>query len=284
MTAQSDSKRRKNRLIALLAIPGASARIESRKVLIFSTDPAAARATAFPLSICEDLISDGLLEVETASDERRVVITSAGAMSARRAAHDAKQRSAPCDLRDVDAFRAQHDPLGIRRIEHADGPTRAVFNENESPLLWMRRRKDQSGAPLIGEAAFCAGERLRSDYTRAHLAPRMSADWSNPLAGAKHAGSGALNATDAMIAARQRVDHALDAVGPEFSGLLFDLCCFLKGLELIERERRWPARSAKVVARLALERLARHYGYSDEARGRTTGRVRAGSKEKSQSG
>ena len=41
--------------------------------------------------------------------------------------------------------------------------------------------------------------------------------------------------------------------------LVLRVCCFLEGLEITERRLGWSARSGKVVLKLALERLARHY-------------------------
>ena len=78
-----------------------------------------------------------------------------------------------------------------------------------------------------------------------------------------------------LIAARQRVRGALDAAGPEFAGLMLDVCCFLKRLEDVERERCWPPRTTRIVLQLGLNRLARHYGLESEARGRARGTLRA---------
>ncbi|MDJ1159062.1 DUF6456 domain-containing protein [Chelatococcus sp. SYSU_G07232] len=162
-------------------------------------------------------------------------------------------------------FLAQHRPLATRRVE-VDGAAGTVrVDEAESPLAWLRRRRGRNGEALVDAAEFAAGERLRADLTLAGMLPRVTADWS-ATAGARR-GAGPAEATDAVIAARQRARQALEAVGSDLSGLLVDVCGFLKGLERVERERGWPARSGKVVLRLALARLARHYGLAPETRG-----------------
>lgn len=167
----------------------------------------------------------------------------------------------------LDPFRQQHGEI-TKLTPNTDG-TRV--DNAESPLLWLHRRRDSDGRRLIGDAMFAAGERLRADFTYGSLAPRMSANWDS--VGAAGGAHGPADLSDSQMAARQRIRKAIDWVGPELSGVLLDVCCFLKRLEEVERDRHWPARSAKIVLALALEKLARHYGYSDLAEGAASSRI-----------
>ncbi len=175
-----------------------------------------------------------------------------------------------------DAFAAQHQTRAVETVDHEElGRHRVTVNQDESPLAWLRRHKGRDGRPLIDAAEFTAGERLRADYTRGQLMPRVTANWTATVAaGRRDGGAGGMaELTEAAIAARQRVERALDAAGPELAGVLVDFCCFLKGVEEIERAHAWPARSAKLVIRLALAALARHYGLAASARGRGPGKL-----------
>ncbi|MEQ1933494.1 MAG: DUF6456 domain-containing protein [Fimbriimonadaceae bacterium] len=173
----------------------------------------------------------------------------------------------------IDPQRAQHLTLERRRIVNEDGVNDVTVNEAESPLAWLVRRKGRDGRALIEPEQFLAGERLRSDFTRAQLMPRTTSNWNAAVASGAR-GASPSSFTDAVIGARQQVRHALDAAGPEFSGLLLDVCCFLKGLADVERERNWPLRSAKVVLQLGLTRLARHYGLRAQAGGHNKPKLR----------
>ena len=173
----------------------------------------------------------------------------------------------------IDPLRARHLHLARQQIEGPTGAASVTIDEAESPLAWLARRKGRDGRALIEPVHLQAGERLRAEFTRAQLMPRITSNWSAAVADGRRGASPAAF-TEAVITARQRTRQALDAVGPEFSGLLIDVCCFLKGLADVERDRGWPARSGKVVLQLGLERLARHYGLSVEARGRARVEVR----------
>ena len=167
------------------------------------------------------------------------------------------------EANDTDAFRQQHQLRTTAQREIGGVRRQVTVNEGESPLGWLRSRKDRNGRPLIADAQFEAGERLRTDYSFAHMSPRVTANWS-ALAPAERsrrgAPSDAAGLRDDVLAAKERVMRALMAVGPEISGVLVDICCELKGLEEAEKANGWPQRAGKVVLRIALTRLARHYG------------------------
>lgn len=160
-----------------------------------------------------------------------------------------------------DALPAQHRILDQARMETVDGWESVTINLAESPLGQLARRRGKDGGRYLSEAELQAGERLRADFTRGQLMPKLGANWGALATSGRRGGQagGAVDLTDAALAARQRVEKAVDATGPELSGVLLDICCFLKGLEQVEAERGWPVRSAKVMLKAALGALARHY-------------------------
>ncbi len=159
-----------------------------------------------------------------------------------------------------EAFVEQHGeivPASVE-IEGARQPVRR--NLAESPLGAIARMKDRDGKPFLPAEALDAGERLAADFTRGQLQPRVTASWEPRLATrAKGAAGGQADIADSAISARSRFSKAVEAMGPELSGVAVDVCCFAKGLETVEREHQWPARSAKLMLRTALLALARHY-------------------------
>lgn len=250
------------RLLARLGEPGAYARTdpfaEDSLIVRRGGDGISMGNGRFAAASGRTLVATDLAEWDSAGTQ--LTISTAGRSRLRRQAAGGEA-----------AFAAQHRELTLEAGDDATGPI--LRNAAENPLAWMVRRRGRDGVPLIDAASFEAGERLRRDMNAAALLPRMGGEF-----GATRVDGGGprdpASAADHVIAARQRVRGALDAVGSDLSGLLIDLCGFLKGLERIEVERRWPARSAKVVARIALGRLAEHYGLAREATGPEQARLR----------
>ncbi|MCB1387000.1 MAG: hypothetical protein KDJ80_13785 [Nitratireductor sp.] len=173
----------------------------------------------------------------------------------------AEGRAALTRLLDPESgFQAQNRQLAVRTAQQ-DGGTRAVLaNHAESPLERLHSRKAGNGEPWIDATEFQAGEKLRRDFELAGLQPRISANWVASVASRNRSPGGSAEITDFALDAKRRFEAAHMAIGPELAGVVVDVCCFLKGLETVERERKWPPRSAKLMLRTALRILVRHYG------------------------
>ena len=160
-------------------------------------------------------------------------------------------------------FQNQHRALKQEKIPMPDGPQTVSRNLNESPLSRLRSLRNREGKPYLGDAAFAAGERLRADFTHAQLMPSVTSNWTAAVgegAGGGWGAGGKVDLSDRALDARDRVNRALSHVGPDLAPVLTDVCCYLKGLHTVERERGWPPRSAKLMVRTGLGLLARFYG------------------------
>jgi len=135
---------------------------------------------------------------------------------------------------------------------------------SESPLLRLLQRKDAKGQSYIDIKQFAAGERLRADFERAHLSPRVTSSYSESIGSGGRHWQMSDNAMERLnlgaLDARERLRGAFEAVGPELSGMLYQVCCLVSGFEAAEAALNLPQRSGKAVLALGLTRLARHYG------------------------
>ncbi|MFO1101731.1 MAG: DUF6456 domain-containing protein [Methylocystis sp.] len=259
--AKEDITRAMRRLLQALAEPGARAApsgLEASTLVVRAARKGVTVVRArLPAAVGEAARAEGLVRWEDDGGERRLALTDAGRAHLRRL-------SAP-EIEQAEPFRAQHASYALRQLDKGARPT--LINEAESPLVWLARRKDRDGRTFLDAAQLEAGERFRRDIEQAQLLQRVTANWEASINAARR-GADSSAASEVAIDARRRLARAFDSVGPELGGLLTDVCGYLKGLEIVESERGWPARSAKVVLRIALDRLARHYGLAIEARGR----------------
>lgn len=148
---------------------------------------------------------------------------------------------------------------GPRRVEglrpgSGRGAVRSVkVNLAESPLTWLHARGH------LNDRQFAAGERLRTDWERAELAPSVTMRWDPVrLAG----GERDLTPGERQFAARRRFDGAIAAAGPGLADILWRVVCAGEGVPAAEKALAWPARSGKLVLELALDRVAGFYGVS----------------------
>lgn len=144
----------------------------------------------------------------------------------------------------------------------------------ESPLARLAVAAAGEAAPFLAPHQLEAGERVRKLAERALLQPRLTMNYSPTHTVSGKAGNPASELGDLAADARRQLNDLHRLLPRDCVDVIMDICVWHKGLQQVETERHWPRRSAKLVLRIGLDHLARHYGLTGEARGRDTGRQR----------
>jgi hypothetical protein len=134
-------------------------------------------------------------------------------------------------------------------------PARSVtVNLAESPLGWLFARGH------VSRRQFEAGERLRSDWERGQMAPRITMAWdSAPVARSRGGSAAAIDLNGSQLDAKQRFEAAVAEAGPGLADILWRVVCAGEGMREAETALGWPARAGKLVLGIALDRVAHYY-------------------------
>ena len=134
-------------------------------------------------------------------------------------------------------------------------PARSVTVDlAESPLGWLFARGH------VTRRHFEAGERLRADWERAQLAPRVTMGWDEaPVARGRGGSAPGIDLNGSQLDAKRRFEQAVAEAGPGLSDILWRVVCAGEGMRAAETALGWPARAGKLVLTLALDRVADHY-------------------------
>lgn len=171
-------------------------------------------------------------------------------------------------LCEADAYAAQH------RVE-GRGPQGERLNLAESPLARLAVAHGSEAAPFLEKHQVEAGERVRRLAERARLSPRLTMNYSGAQVVRRGSPGRAGEISDSAADARKALGEIHRLLPADCAGVVLDVCGLLKGLQVVEAERGWPRRSAKLVLRIGLEQLAQHYGLAPLAVGVESGRRRA---------
>jgi hypothetical protein len=144
---------------------------------------------------------------------------------------------------------------GIASEANGQRAARSVtVNIVESPLGWLFARG------FVTKRQFDAGERLRADWERAQLAPRVTMAWdAAPVSRGRGGSAIAPDLNGAQIDARRRFHAAIDSAGPGLADILWRVVCAGDGMREAESALGWPARAGKLVLTFALDRIAAYY-------------------------
>ena len=241
LTDEATLMREGRRILRRLAEPGAvmaiAADMEKAVVMREFPDGRSARTGIVERDVAQAFALKDWIQCRKAGRVSTYRITQAGRMALKRMIDEEDRRRQSQEMPGMaeaqGAFAGQHRIWGERRVMDDGGQRRIRCNLAESPVAVLGRRRDKDGKPFLETPLVEAAERLREDFELAQMGPRVAL--------------------------------ALRDLGPGLGDVALRVCCFLEGIEAAERRMGWAARSGKIVLRIALMRLRKHY---DELYGR----------------
>jgi hypothetical protein len=125
-------------------------------------------------------------------------------------------------------------------------------------VLARRRRAD--GSAFLPPELIAAALRFRESYELARIGGGISRDWEQLVMGRVSSGRGpGGSGPTRRLEAEESLAAAIRALGPDLAESVILAVCHEEGMEEIEDRLDFPARSGKIVLRIGLRTLQRHY-------------------------
>ena len=191
--------------------------------------------------VAQSMAMRGVLQCISSGKLSRFVLTSQG-------------KTVSASSTPVPAITGNDEPDGLHQKLRLNPKNKG---QRETPLAILARRRDKSGEAFLSRALVAAGQRLQEDFEIAKLRISDEYNWDRFLIETAQEAAKFYDARqrDAI----ERVAGALRELGPGLGDIALQCCCYLEGLETTEKTLGWSARSGKIVLRIALQRLKRHY-------------------------
>ncbi len=207
--------------------------------------------------LAESLVLRGLIEGQTTGRLARYHITTAGRHEAARLMAQAESQRATAEAGEgsvVDARAA----FGVPQARGTRKRMRPVGAD--APLHVLARRKRANGEAYLEPELVAAALRFRESYEIARMGGSLGTDWEGLVSGRIDGGPAIPGGgSTRRLQAQESLSAAIKALGPDLAETVILGVCHENGMEDIESRLDFPARSCKIVLRIALRSLARHY-------------------------
>lgn len=233
--------------------------VEDAVVVHDSGDNRPVRRAVLGRDLAEALVLRDLIAGSQTGRLARYQITAAGRAEARRLMAESESRRAVLSGAVDDPTLIDATTLFGPSNARSAGARRSAGTDAPFQVLSRRRRAD--GEAWLPPELVAAANRFRETWELAQIDASQLRDWDRLVAGriSANAGGQGQGAAIRRLDAERSLNAAIHALGPDLAETVLRGVCHEEGMEEIEDRLDFPARSGKIVLRIALRTLARHY-------------------------